>query len=237
MPPRETIRVLNQHGTIIHDLDALLVKTDMEAATPYLPRVYCAILRTVMLNALYMDFDALFIDTGPGKCDNAMYVATILADHLELPVIQTKNLDMLGTGYPICRSTLPLLDKLAAITEQVKIADPDVRNLPSCLPVAGFWGVPPRDFSILSLFPDHTHVYGWSRCMENKTPADLDLETYCNPAIPTVFFAQSFCGKTALAQHLARRHPRALCVDADVTAGGSLKAKIQAFLELSGAYQ
>lgn len=72
--------------------------------------------------------------------------------------------------------------------------------------------------------------------MENKTPSDLVLETHFNPAVPTVFFAQSFCAKTALAKHLASRHPRALFLDNDITAGSSVRAKIQAFLELSGVY-
>jgi hypothetical protein len=95
--------------------------------------------------------------------------------------------------------------------------------------------VPPRDFAILDLFPPTTHVYGWSRCMENKTPADLRLESRVNLAVPTVFFAQSFCAKTALARHLASRHPRGLYVDCDVSASSSVRAKIEAFLELSGA--
>ena len=70
--------------------------------------------------------------------------------------------------------------------------------------------------------------------MENKTPANLELENHFNPEIPTVFFAQSFCAKTALAHHLARLHPRSLFLDCDVTAGNSARAKIEAFLELSG---
>jgi len=70
--------------------------------------------------------------------------------------------------------------------------------------------------------------------MENKTPADIKLESHYNADIPTIFFAQSFCAKTALAKLLADKHPHGLFVDADVTAGSSAKAKIQAFLELSG---
>ncbi len=69
--------------------------------------------------------------------------------------------------------------------------------------------------------------------MENKTPADIELESSCNPAVPTVFFAQSFCAKTALAKHLAELHPKGLYVDCDVNAGSSARAKIEAFLELS----
>ena len=69
--------------------------------------------------------------------------------------------------------------------------------------------------------------------MENKTPADLALEQYCNPKIPTVFFAQSFCAKTALARHLAAKHSRGIYVDCNFNAGSSVMAKIEAFLELS----
>lgn len=236
VPPRRLIRQMNRQDVAIHDLDALLVRTDLEAATGYLPKVYCAILRTVVLNALNLQLDAVVIDVGPGKCDNARHVAAILKDSLPIPVLETCNLDSEGAGYPICRSHMPLLEKMQRLTEGVKIADPPPINLPVCHPVAGFWGVPPRDFSLLELFPDATHIYGWSRCMENKTPADHQLEAYCCKEIPTVFFAQSFCAKTALAQHLAKRNPNALYLDTDVTAGSSAKAKIQAFLELSGVF-
>ena len=70
--------------------------------------------------------------------------------------------------------------------------------------------------------------------MENKTPSDTELEALINPDIPTVFFAQSFCAKTALARHLAKKHPQSLYLDIDVTTGSSAMAKVQAFLELSG---
>lgn len=236
VPPRRLIRQMNRQDAAIHDLDALLVRTDLEAATGYLPKVYCAILRTVVLNALNLQLDAVIIDTGPGKCDNARHVATILQDCLAVPVLETCNLDTEGAGYPFCRSHLPLREKMQHLTAGVKIADPQPLDLPACQPIAGFWGVPPRDFSLLECFPEATHIYGWSRCMENKTPADRQLEAYCRFDIPTVFFAQSFCAKTALAQHLAHRHPNALYLDTDVAAGSSAKAKIQAFLELSGVF-
>jgi len=237
VPPRAIIRRLNTDGTEILDLDALLVRTDIERATAHLPKVYCAILRTVVLNAISLDLDAIFIDTGPGKCDGALHVAHILEDILDIPVIRTRNQDDEGVGYPLCQADMNLTEKFLRITEGVKNADPEPANLPPCQPTAGFWGVPPRDFSILELFPPTTHVYGWTRCMENKTPADLALECQYDPTVPTVFFAQSFCAKTALAQHLARQHPQALYLDVDVTPSSSTRAKIQAFLELSGAHR
>ena len=234
MPPLEIIRQLNADGITIHDLDTPMIRADIELTAPYLPKVYCAILRTVVLNVLHLQLDAVYIDVGPGKCDCALHTATVLEDMLAIPVIKTRNEDMTGYGTPICHSKLGLVQKLEHITEGVKSAEKPEESPPACLPTAGFWGVPPRDFSILDLFPDTTHVYGWTRCMENKTPADHELELHYNPDVPTVFYAQSFCAKTALARHLALKHPHGLFLDSDVTAGGSAKAKIQAFLELSG---
>lgn len=234
IPPLAVIRQLHAEKCLILDLDTPLVRADIESTAPYLPTVYCAILRTVMLNAMQLDIDAIYIDIGPGKCDCARHVARIIADQIRIPVITVENNDQEAFGTPLCRAEMDLTEKFLRITERV-VSPAPLENPPrSCQPACGFWGVPPRDFSILSLFPPSTHVYGWTRCMENKTPADHQLEAHYNPEIPTVFFAQSFCAKTALARHLAAQHPRALYLDCDVTSGGSAKAKIQAFLELSG---
>jgi hypothetical protein len=233
VPPLAVIRQLEDEGSTIFDLDEPIVKRDIELASSYLPRVFCAILRTVVINAISLQPDVIYIDVGPGKCDCALHTATILADILpETTVVPTRNQDRTDFGTPLCAARMPLLDKISAITRSVQSARP-YQNLPACVPTAGFWGVPPRDFSLLSLFPETTHVFGWSRCMENKTPDHQQLEEFYNPDIPTIFFAQSFCAKTALARHLARKHPHGLYVDCDVTAGNSAKAKIQAFLELS----
>jgi hypothetical protein len=231
MPPLEIIRQINEEQGKIVDLDEPQLPLPMNRET-HLPQVYCAILRTVLLNAMNLPLNRIYIDTGRGKCDCALHVARVLQDFLSIPVITTRNQDSRGFGYPLCRSKLPLTEKLQAITQGVQCCEPSP-DYPPSLPTAGFWGVPPRDFALLSLFPDSTHVYGWTRCMENKTPADIDLESYYNPAVPTVFFAQSFCAKTALAKHLAERHPKGLYVDCDVNAGSSVRAKIEAFLELS----
>lgn len=234
VPPLEIISILHHHHFEILDLDAMLVVEDMESTVALLPRVYCAILRTVVLNAMHLKLDAIIIDVGPGKCDGALHVATVLEDSLDIPIIRTVNTDNKGFGIPLCRAEMAMTEKFLAITERVKSPLLPASPQAPCLPTAGFWGVPPRDFSILALFPDTTHVYGWTRCMENKTPADNILESHINLDIPTVFFAQSFCAKTALAKLLARNHPHSLYLDIDVNPGSSAKAKIQAFLELSG---
>ncbi|ADH86070.1 hypothetical protein [Desulfurivibrio alkaliphilus] len=234
VPPRSLITRLNRQQVTIYDLDEPLVAANPEAAE-LLPGVYCAILRTVCANARQLPLDAVFIDTGAGKCDGARYTARLLAAELTIPVVACDNQDRQPLGNPLCRSALPLPEKMQRITAGVKLAQPPASAPPSCPPRAGFWGVPPRDFSLLELFPAQTHIYGWTRCMENKTPADHDLESHFNPEIPTVFYAQSFCPKTALARFLAARHPMALYLDADQLGGGSARAKIQAFFELTGA--
>ena len=233
VPPLAVIAELNRRGDLIVDLDEPQVAAPMDQTATRIPRVYCAILRTVVLNCLHLRLDRVYIDVGPGKCDGALHVAEVLADMLAVPVIPTRNQDDRPFGTPLCTARMPLMDKFSRITRSVQSAAAHA-PLPACTPVCGFWGVPPRDFSLLAPFPDATHVFGWTRCMENKTPADLDLERQFDPDIPTVFFAQSFCAKSALAQHLAGKHPRALAIDCDVTPGSSTRAKIEAFLELSG---
>jgi len=232
IPPMAVIAKLHRQQAEIIDLDEPQIKKSLDLTAPYLPRVYCAVLRTAALNAMHLRLDRIYIDVGPGKCDCALHVSTILKNMLSIPVLCTRNQDMQGTGFPICRSHMPLLKKMQLITHNVRLPKPE-QHYPPCVPTAGFWGVPPRDFSLLALFPETTHIYGWTRCMENKTPADLALESRVNPDIPTVFFAQSFCAKTALARHLADQHPRGLYLDCDVTAGSSARAKIEAFFELS----
>lgn len=233
VPPLAVIESINREGAQIVDLDEPQVQASIDQTAPHLPRAYCAILRTVVLNSLHLQLDAVYIDVGPGKCDCALHVAEILADLLPVPVVRTRNQDHHSFGHPLCESNLPLVQKFLRITKGVQSPLPSP-PLPQCQPTCGFWGVPPRDFALLELFPDTTHIFGWTRCMENKTPADLALELRFDPTLPTVFFAQSFCAKTALAQHLAAKHPQAIAVDCDVTAGSSARAKIEAFLELSG---
>jgi len=233
VPPLVIIEEIQRRGEVIVDLDEPQVQAPMDLTASRIPRVYCAILRTVVLNCMHLHLDRVYIDVGPGKCDCALHVAEILADMLSVPVIRTRNQDTRSFGHPLCTARMPLREKFTRITKGVQSVAP-YPTLEHCQSECGFWGVPPRDFSLLSLFPPTTHIFGWTRCMENKTPADLELERFFDPTIPTVFFSQSFCAKSALAKHLAAKHPRAMAIDCDVTAGSSTRAKIEAFLELSG---
>ena len=95
----------------------------------------------------------------------------------------------------------------------------------------GFWGVPPNDLSILDLFPEGTEVFGWTRAVEAKYPADYGIETYVDKDLPTVFFTQAFCSKTLIAKELANKY-NGLFIDIDSIPSNSAKAKIEAFLKL-----
>ena len=110
IPPLAVIRMLEEEGVRIFDLDEPIVRKDIETASSFLPRVYCAILRTVVVNALSLTLERRYIDVGPGKCDCALHTATILADILPgTAVIPTRNQDTVDFGTPLCRTRLPLL--------------------------------------------------------------------------------------------------------------------------------
>jgi hypothetical protein len=104
---------------------------------------------------------------------------------------------------------------------------------PEPSPRAAIWGVPAADLSIYELFPDGTQVLGWTRCLENRTPSDWELEMHVPAGRPTVFFCQTFCPKGIVAQHLARKYD-GLAVDADGVLSQPVRAKIEAFLRFRG---
>ena len=54
---------------------------------------------------------------------------------------------------------------------------------------------------------------------------------YVETDLPTVFFAQTFCSKTALAKYLADKY-NGLYIDVDAIPTNSAYAKIEAFLRL-----
>jgi len=147
-------------------------------------------------------------------------------------MITTHNVNAKPLGNPISISDLPLKEKMNRIVNSVIMEDD--KNVAPCKPTAGFWGVPSRDFSILDLFPNTTHVYGWARCMENKAPDNMEIEMYVDEGIPIVFFAQSFCQKTMLAKYPAGKY-NGLFVDVDAQLDDSTRAKVIAFLTLRGA--
>lgn len=225
--------------------DADWIDLDIDFGYPktnILPESYCKIIRNIVDNSMYLKPDLIVAPIGKDKCDSGWFVSKILSD-MGFNVITSifEDLEPINE-IKICKSRMPLHEKITLITNNI------INPIPQILPHAiipqkgtntsdnpnftpGFWGVPPNDMEILKLFPDTTHVYGWTRCVEAGTPADLDLEMYVNPNVPTVFYSQAFCSKSQLAKYLADKY-NGLYIDIDDYASTSVKAKIEAFLKL-----
>ena len=200
-----------------------------------LPESYCKIIKQIINNSLYFRDEIIKIvaPIGKDKCDSGWFAAQLLKD-MGFDVEETK-FETFEHRSPVVISTsnMPLYDKVTMITANITATHPaplpkGTREVPAKF---GFWGVPPNDLDVLRLFPDETHVYGWTRCVEAKVPADIELEMYVEPDVPTVFYAQAFCSKTQLAKYLANKY-NGLYIDIDDYATNSVKAKIEAFLRL-----
>lgn len=196
-----------------------------------LPESYCAIIKNIINCAFYYKNQLLVIlaPIGKDKCDSGWFAYEILKD-MGYPIISSIFEEIkYKNEVKISTSTLPLRQKVELITKG--IYEPQVLELEQCRAKFGFWGVPPNDLSILELFPNETHVYGWTRCVEAMAPADIELEMYIDINVPTVFYSQSFCSKAQLAKYLADKY-NGLYIDIDDTVTNSTKAKIEAFLRL-----
>lgn len=225
--PEVVKKVKNQYPNsewIDLDIDFSYPKTNI------LPESYCKIIRNIIDNIMYLKPDLIVAPIGKDKCDSGWFASKILMD-MGFNVIQTIFEDLEPKReIRICTSKLPLYDKVSTITGNI-ITPQSFEILTQVKPSFGFWGVPPNDLEILRLFPDDTHVYGWMRCVEAGTPADLDLEMYVDEDVPTVFYAQAFCSKAQLAKYLADKY-NGLYIDIDDYASNSIRAKIEAFLRL-----
>ncbi len=198
-----------------------------------LPESYCKIIKQIINNSLYYKDKIIKIiaPIGKDKCDSGWFAAQLLKD-MGFEVEETK-FESFEHRRPVVISTsnMPLYDKITQITANIAGKTNLIDNYKQCKAKFGFWGVPPNDLEILKLFPDETHVYGWTRCVEAMVPADINLEMYVEPDVPTVFYAQAFCSKTQLAKYLANKY-NGLYIDIDDYATNSIRAKIEAFLKL-----
>ncbi len=213
--------------------------------TNILPDSYCKIIRNIYDNSLYIKPDLIIAPIGKDKCDSGWFAYRLLKDmgFYIIPSVYESVHPI--RDIKICKSNIPLYEKFIKITGGIINEEVFNENYEtSCIPerenniysnpdfTPGFWGVPPNDMNILKLFPANTHIYGWTRCVEAGCPANLELEMYVNPSVPTVFYAQAFCSKTQLAKYLADKY-NGLYIDIDDYANNSVKAKIEAFLQLS----
>ena len=207
------------------DLDYGFIKQDI------LPESYCAIIKNIINSAFHYRNDLIKIlaPIGKDKCDSGWFAYEILKDMgfpIEATIFEEKTFKR---PIKISTSNLPLRQKIELITKG--IYDYSEIKTEQCKAKFGFWGVPPNDLSLLELFPNETHVYGWTRCVEAMSPADIELEMYLDEDVPTVFYSQSFCSKAQLAKYLADKY-NGLYIDIDDTATNSVKAKLEAFLRL-----
>lgn len=194
-----------------------------------LPESYCKIIKNIINNSLAIKPVKIIAPIGKDKCDSGWFAAQILKDK-GFNVVETKfEQTEKRKDLVISTSNMPLYDKVNTITNN--LINPVKYDLPQVKAKFGFWGVPPNDLELLRLFPDETHVYGWTRCVEAGVPADIDLEMFVDEDVPTVFYAQAFCSKAQLAKYLADKY-NGLYVDIDDFANNSIRAKIEAFIRL-----
>ena len=207
------------------DLDYGFTKQDI------LPESYCAIIKNIINGAFHYKDELITIlaPIGKDKCDSGWFASKLLKDMGFSIVTSIFEENTYKRDVKISTSNMPLRKKVETITKN--IYEKDDLKYEQCKAKFGFWGVPPNDLSILELFPNETHLYGWTRCVEAMTPADIELEMYVDEDVPTVFYSQSFCSKAQLAKYLADKY-NGLYIDIDDTVTNSTRAKIEAFLRL-----
>lgn len=196
-----------------------------------LPESYCSIIKNIINCAYHYkdNLNVILAPIGKDKCDSGWFACEILKDSGFNVIPSIFEETTYKREVKISTSDLPLRKKIELITKG--IYDEEETEPTQCRAKFGFWGVPPNDLSILELFPDETHVYGWTRCVEAMTPADIKLEMEIDENVPTVFYAQAFCSKSQLAKYLADKY-NGLYIDIDDTVTNSTRAKIEAFLRL-----
>jgi hypothetical protein len=176
---------------------------------------------------------AIVAAVGEDKCDRGRHAAFLLK-RKGFNVVCSRFPEEEFEDRPLIYSAceMPLAEKIDRIMKTVIDASPP-RDAPHrCSPTHGFWGVPPHDFRLLEAFPPTTHVYGWTRCVEAGRPGDMELESFVDAGVPTVFFTQSFCAKQDLAHYLAERYG-GMAIDCHREVNDSILAKVEAFIRLS----
>ena len=236
-PPREVLEQTADRfdGLAYFDLDVYRGAP----ASQTLPDAFCHIVRNCVDNAIALGprLRAVVAATGAEKCDSGRFAARVLEDLLDCEVIATENAGLDTQAEPLLSRSRGLLKDrvvrmMEAIIEPLDDAEQDRARAARCEPTCGFWGTPPHPIELLDLFPETTHVYGWTRCVEQGRPADLELELEVPEGLPIVFFSQGFCNKGMLARRLAEQH-RGLHVDVHDALGAATMAKIEAFIRLS----
>ncbi len=208
-------------------------------ATKKLPDAYCHIMRNCVDNAMALKEQmlSLIAATGEEKCDAGRYAAYLLKEEGIKDVVFTVNHNTIQIARPfLCEAEGPLKARAIRIMESIvePLSQKEIKKAKDarCIPVAGFWGTPPHPIEVLDLFPDKTHIFGWTKCVETGTPALFKLEKEVPDNLPIVFFSQGFCAKAMIAKELATKY-RGMYVDTHDSLNAATMAKIEAFIRLS----
>jgi len=237
VPPRDVLEAVDRKhdGLEFFDLDVFYSAPKSGAV----PDAFCHIIRNCVDNAAALgdQLRCVVAATGAEKCDAGRFAARMVSGVVSGEVMSVKNEEPAPSSQPLlCESKGPLKKRIVRIMNSI-IEPLDERERTSafmvrCEPTHGFWGTPPHPIEMLDLFPDTTHVFGWTRCVEQGCPADLEAEMTVPEGLPIIFFSQGFCAKSILARQLAESYG-GMHVDVHDSMGAASIAKIEAFIRLS----
>jgi len=232
-PDQKTIDIFKEENFEFIDLDINFHNKNHKIV----PDVYCHIIRDILNNAIALkdDLEYVLCTTGRDKCDQGRGVRDILCQ-MDFKLIDASNYNLIPLREPIIsRSRGNLRDRVIRIMELVysPLTEDEIKYYTNmqCNPVFNFHGVPPQDIDLLSLFPEETHIQGWTRLVEMGIPYKVELEWEVDNELPTVYFSQSFCNKQLMSEYLAKKH-NGLYVDGHGFITNSIKAKLEAFISL-----
>ncbi len=236
-PPRAALLEAEERlGLPLFDLDVFYGAPESKIV----PDAYCHIIRNCVDNAVVLGprLASVVAATGKEKCDAGLFAAWIIKEATGAEVVFTKNEALPEPRPPLLSEATGSVKKrvvriMRAIALPMDDGEISAAEAARGEPTHGFWGTPPHPIDLLDLFPETTHLFGWTRCVEQGRPADLELETAVPGDLPIVFFSQGFCPKAALARHLAEKH-RGMHVDVHDALNAATRAKIEAFIRLSG---
>jgi hypothetical protein len=236
-PPRSALKEAEGRlGLPLVDLDVYYGAPQSKIV----PDAYCHIIRNCVDNAVALGprLACVVAATGKEKCDAGLFAAWLIKDVVGAEVIFTKNETLLEPLPPVLSEAIgPVKKRVVRIMRAIALpmdkTEISAAEAARGAPTHGFWGTPPHPIELLDLFPETTHLFGWTRCVEQGRPADLELEMAVPGDLPIVFFSQGFCPKASLARHLAEKY-RGMHVDVHDALNAATRAKIEAFIRLSG---
>ena len=232
-PDQKTINIFMKYGFKFLDLDINLKSKKQKIVSD----VYCHIIRDIIDNAIGLksEIEYIICTSGRDKCDQGRNVRDVLSQ-LDFKLIDASNYNTTPLRKPIISMAKGnLKERVIRIMELVykplTEKEKEYYIKMRCNPSFNYHGVPPQDIDMLSIFPDNTHIQGWTRLVEMGIPYRVDLEWQIDNKLPSVYFSQSFCNKQLMSEFLANKN-NGLYIDGHGTVTNSIKVKLEAFLSL-----